>query len=287
MKKRVSSSEIELARKSSKILFLISFVLLILLFVSFGLLYLFDVDFSSYFEVPETSPVVEKNIIPKKNIEQESSDIELDVNDSNVLKYFGYVRITNDPECENNSYYKDQVLVTKLSTKCKFSLASVMYKESIQTALDGRLYIKEDAVKSVYETLFGNGTYSPQEAIPCLYQTEFIHNDDYYFTQQVADEVGTSIHPYEKIIKAVRNGERLEITSAVLYYESVLNILCRDKDCSDVIKTVKAGEEYGNEYLSLYVDHNMDDLYQYTYHFEMDKSGFYRYVGYDRKTIEK
>ena len=52
--------------------------------------------------------------------------------------------------------------------------------------------------------------------------------------------------------------------------------------CNDTVETVKSGSEYSDEYFDLYVEHNKDKLYQYTYHFEMDDAGFYRYVGYER-----
>jgi hypothetical protein len=106
--------------------------------------------------------------------------------------------------------------------------------------------------------------------------------DDYYFTESISTEEATSLTSYEKLLYAIRDGEKLDLTSSVLYYEHVVNLLCKDSRCNEVVETVKKGTEHNEDYLSLYVDHNKDKLYQYTYHFEMDKAGFYRYIGYDR-----
>lgn len=292
MKRRVNNSEIELAKKSSKILFLISFLLLIMLFAGFGILYYLKVDVLSY--LPSSKPKevigVQQEEVRKndtKKATKEMVTIPLDKDDANIQKLFKIVKVTNKLSCEEDGYgVKDRVVVNGLTTKCKFSLASMVYKDSVKQSLEGKLYVKEEDVKAAYNNLFGADTYVKQESIPCLYKTNFMYNGDYYFTEKVTPEEASSMTSYEKIISASREGERLDITTAVLYYESVLAVFCYDSRCDHVIENLKKGVEYGEEYLSLYVDYNESKLYQYTYHFEMDTAGFYRFIGYDRKTNE-
>ena len=129
MKKRVAKSEIEIARKSSRILFLISFILLILLFLGFGVLYVMDVDLTSYIHIdlPETKKVEEKKQTIKKGIILDTSPIavQVDINDGNIIRFFETVKVTNLDVCLDGHYQdQKQIISGDLSTKCKFSLAS-------------------------------------------------------------------------------------------------------------------------------------------------------------------
>ena len=287
MKKRINHSEIESAKKSSRFLFLISFTLLLLLFVCFGFMYAMDVDILSFITVPEAQVASGNKVSKKDNVKEEeagsSSLIELDIRDSNIQKYYQYVRITGAAVCDEGGYVdREEVLASKMTDKCKFSLASNIYQNYVQNGLDGTLYVKEAIVKEAYETLFGADSYHSQESIPCLPNTTFIHNGDYYFTNKIGNEEDSSLSSYEKIVKATRNENSLDITSVVLYYEKVQAVFCKDKNCEQVLENVKSGSEFGDEFFDLYLDHYKDKLYQYTYHFEMDDTGFYRYVGYER-----
>lgn len=284
MKKRLNKSEIEIARKSSRILFVISFLLLVLLFVGFGCLYVMNIDVTSYFNSPKKE-VKEKKETIKKSILLDSTPISVEVNieDSNIKDFFNTVKVTNKDVCLDGGYQnQEKVLVSQLKSSCRYSIASKIYEKRVEKSLDGKLYVSEDDVKDAYESLYGVGTYEKQDSIPCFYKTNFMYRDGMYFTEKVAPEEGSSLDSYEKIIHATRKDEELEITSAVVYYEHVLGLLCKDQNCENSIGNVKVGFDYGEEYLSLYVEHNQKNLYQYTYHFQMDDAGFYRYMGYER-----
>lgn len=288
MKKRVAKSEIEIARKSSRALFVLSFIILVFLFLGFGVLYFLDFDISKYvhFKVPiSTKKEVRVKVATDEcTTDTSSSDaIEVDIHDSNIQSFYQTVKITNDDVCIDGGYReKKSVSVTDLSDKCKFSIASKIYEKDVKQGLDGKLSVKEEDVKKAYEGLYGMGTYKQQDSIPCLYKTNFIYHGDYYFTESVAAEEGTSLVSYEKIISAVRKEDHLDITSVVMYYERALSLFCKDSRCEKTIEAVKNDVEYGEEFLDLYIDYHQRELYQYTYHFEMDLAGFYRYVGYDR-----
>ena len=284
MKKRINSSEIERARKFSHVLFLCFFLLFILLFVGFGAMYAMGIDVLDYFKVPKQK-VEESGKKIKKEILLDSTPeiIEIDIHDRNIQKLYHIVKITDSNTCWEDGYQEhDHIDVKKLSTKCKFSIASNLYKDQVEKTLDGKLYVKEEDVRSAYEELFGNGTYERQDSIPCFYKTNFLFRDDYYFTESVNPEEGSSMTSYEKLLKAYRKDNNLDIISGVVYHERVLHLLCKDSRCEHVIEPLQADAEYNEAYLSLYIDHNKDHLYQYTYHFKMDEAGFYRYMGYDR-----
>ena len=287
MKKRLNQSEIETARKSSRALFVISFILLVLLFVGFGFLYVMDVDLMSYVKIPQEKAKKVQEAVKSDDTKKEESKttmaIKVDIEDGNIKRFFNTVKITDKDICPEGGYKEQkQVLVGSLSTKCRFSIASNIYEKNVEKTLDGKLYVKEEDVRNAYEELFGTSTYERQDSIPCLYKSNFIFRDDYYFTEKINPEEDTSETSYEKLLYAVRDGEKLDLTSVVIYYEHVVNLLCKDSRCNEVIEEIKKGTEYNEDYLSLYVDHNKNKLYQYTYHFEMDKAGFYRYVGYER-----
>ena len=286
MKKRVKKSEIEIAKKSSRIMFLLSFILLVFLFVGFGLIYVLEIDVSPYVSFSKeksTSSMTQKIIKKGVILDPTPISVEVDITDSNVQKYYNIVKVTNQDVCVEGTYReKKHVDVKDLSEKCKFSLASKIYEKNIEQGLDGRLFVSEEDVKSAYDGLFGHNTYEPQDSIPCLYNTSFIYHGDYYFTDKVATEEGTSLQSFEKILNARRVGDQLDITTAVVFYERVISILCKDSRCESTLETVKQGTDYDDDYYNLYVDYHKDSLYQYTYHFEMDDAGFYRYIGYDR-----
>ncbi len=283
MKKRVSSSEISRARNSSRILFLTFFIIFLVLFLGFGLLTILDVDLLSFLSFPRTvqksSPVSDSKV----NVEKEESYADLDISDSSIQNYFRYVHITGKNVCQDGGYLdQEEVLVGKMKEECKYSLASNLYEKDVQSGLDGVYSIPEEDVKNAYQTLFGKGTYTPQESIPCFGNSTFIRNGDYYFTKSLSPEEDGSLVSYEKLLKATRNGDELQITSAVLYYEKVQSVFCKDRKCEQVLETVKSGSEFDQAFFDLYVEHYQEKLYQYTYQFEMDEAGFYRYVGYQR-----
>lgn len=286
MKKRVTKSEIEVARKSSKVLFLISFILLVLLFVGFGFLYVMDVDLTPYLNIQkqEKKSSIPTNIKEKETVvESSSTPVTVDINDSNIQTFYNTVKVTNEDVCIEGGYReKRHVSVDDLTVECKFSLASKIYENDVEQGLDGKLVVKESAVKKAYEGLFGKDTYVKRDTIPCLFKTTFMNRDDYYFTEKVVPEEDDSLLSFEKILYAKRVDNKLDITSAVVFYEQVLSILCKDSRCEETIESLKPGVEYGEEYLTLYVDFHQKELSQYTYHFEMDDAGFYRYKGYDR-----
>lgn len=283
MKKRVADTEMEMARSSSKTIFVITIFLLLSMICGLIAFVLYDKGLI----VLDNSDIKSKDnvLVNKKNNKDDTKDkdsyIELKTDDTNINKLFNIVKITNNT-CDGYDT-KSSVEVINMSDKCKFSLASHAYLDSLKIALNGVQYVYESDVKDAYESLFGYNTYKTLETIPYVSGLSLNYNAPYkyYFYEGDSSEVGTPITKYEKIISARRSDDTLLITSAVLYYESINSVLCKDSLCGSVLDKMTNEPSYP-DYYSLYVDHNKDKLNQYTFKFKMDEAGFYNYLGFER-----
>lgn len=281
IKKRRSSGEIEAARNSSRIMIIIIIILIILMLgciVYVGYLY----QSGKIFQNENGDLMIQKDPVIKK---KEDNMVSLDVDNTNIVSLFNIVKVSNS-SCEDGSYSNQKkILVEDLSSKCLFDIAKNKYIESIQyDSIRNITYIPEDKVRDAYNSLYGNGKYQTQEVIPYVSMHDLMYqaSQKNYFIEGRFEESDGSFQAFEKILSASRVENDLYITSAVLYYEKVQNVLCRDLRCESVIEQVEDGDEYFDHYFYLYLEHNKDLLYQYTYHFQLDESGFYHYIGYER-----
>ena len=219
----------------------------------------------------------------KKPEEEIKTKEEISIDNPNIKELYEIVKITNPYTCDDATYIgKEEVEVSALSKKCRFALASTIYREKKEQET-GKTLVPEEAVKSSYEKIFGEGTYEREESIPYQPRNELKYNaEGYYFTEQETSEEETSMTKYEKIIKAEKEGTNLYITSVPIYYERVNKVLCKDPSCENVIEKTKEETNYTESYLTLYIDYHKEELHNYTYHFQQDEAGFYRYLGYER-----
>ena len=280
MKKRVADTEMEMARHSSKTIFVITVFLLLSMICGLGFFVLYDKGLIVF----DSETVSEEGITNTKkrtNKSKKDNFITLKNDDVNLTKLFNVVSITNN-SCDSYDN-QDNVLVSGMSVKCKFSLASHLYLDKVNVTPNGVHYIYENDVRDSYNSLFGYDTYKVQETIPYVNGINLNYNASlkYYFYEGEVNDVGTSITKYEKIISAKRDSEYLYITSATLFYEAINAVLCKDVLCANVLDNMNNEPTYP-DYYSLYVDHNKDKLFQYTFKFKMNEAGFYNYVGYER-----
>ena len=272
MKKRVSTSEIERAKSSTRKLYLLSTLCVVILFVVIGTLCILNVD-----SMTHDDDLEKKGFSIEKNTKVA---ISLDENDENIKELFDIVRMSNN-SCEDLYLEKNSLKVTDLSDRCKFVLASNSYKNNALKGSDGKVTIDEEYVRRSYEKLFGIGSYVRSDTIPYQNMT-LLFKDHYYYIDKAVNEKEKSLIANEVIVKAIREGDSLYITSSILYYEKSLNLLCRDSKCKYVLENVEKSKNYNEDYLNLYIIHNQERLNQYTYHFEADDGGFYHYVGYQK-----
>lgn len=282
MKKRVADTEMEMARSSSKTLFVITIFLLLAMICGLTAFVLYDKGLIVFDgENKNTSNNTAKKDNSKDKKEEKDTSVKLNIDDININKLFNIVKVT-DNSCDGYET-KSGVLVKEMSDKCKFELASHTYLDKLKVAANGVQYVYEDDVRDAFESLYGYKTYKVAEAIPYKNGVNLSYNAPYkyYFYEGVSEAEGTPITKYEKIIDAKKDGDTLLITSAVLYYEAVNSVLCKDVECSNVVENMNNEPSYP-DYYSLYVDHNKDKLYQYTFKFKMDEAGFYNYIGFER-----
>lgn len=274
MKKRINDSEIEKAKHSNKLLFLLTTLMLLVVICGFVFYFLYDKGLIKFDENVTEEKELDSGVVVSsitKTIKNDNSD---------VLKLLNNVSII-DNQCDGYNT-KKAVDVSMMSDKCKFSLALNEYKNKI-TSGDGVTYVLESDVIASYEGLFGYNTYKTQNTIPYINNSVLLYNslNKYYFLNEEKDEVGTPMTSYEKVLSIKRDGNNLYINTAVLYYDSVNKVLCRDYDCESVLDNMDSEPSYP-DYYSLYTEHNYKKLYQYSYNFKMDKTGFYKYVGFKR-----
>lgn len=272
MKKRINNSEIERAKTSSRLIFLLTILMLFVVIGGLVFYVIYDKGLIKFKSTEDNNNIEEKSIFS-------SDKSEIHVDDNRIVGLFDIVKITVN-ECEGYNV-KDKVEVKEMSDKCKFSLASNIYRNHLEND-NNNFYITEDDVRDSYEMLFGYSTYKALEEIPYnnYYTLLFNDSDKVYFSNDKVEDVGSSFDAYEKIISVSRKGNYLYVESVPLFYNKPEKVLCKDFDCEEVIdKDVK---ENNADYYNLYLDHNKDKLNHYKYMFKLDNVGFYRYVGFEK-----
>ena len=278
MKKRLLDGEIEQAKKSSRIIVII-IIMMISLLVGFiiyvGYLYQQGLIFQR-----EDGEFVIKN-----SDEQIIKGIELDKEDTNVLALFNIVKVTNDYFTNETYTNQTSVDVSKLPIKEKFLIAKNKYKEyAIYDSTIDKTYIKEDKVKESFNSIFGNGSYEKQETIPYGLMNDLMYDSryEYYFLTGRQEDSDGSLKSFEKVLSVQKIKNALYIKSAVLYYEKVNHVLCKDITCEDYLEQLSPMKEYTDDYFELYLEHNQEKLVKIQYKFELDDTNFYEYKGYER-----
>ena len=271
MKKRITNSEIEKARRSNRFLFILTVLMLLVVIGGLVFYVLYDKHLISFGDVKS---VDEESIISK-------NEIRFDVKNDNreALRLYNIVRVSNN-DC--NDYIKSKnIKVKDLSNDCKFEIASNIYNRYLIDEDNSKFVLEEDVIYA-YESLFGEGTYKSEEIIPyidnsTLYYSEI--NKKYFLRDEIID-MDTNMNNHEEILSIKKDNNYLYINSAIMYYDSINKVICKDYDCEEIVE--KIGEEPNSDYYSLYIKHNKNKLYNYHYKFRLDKNGFYKYIGFER-----
>lgn len=253
MKKRVYRSEIEFAKEATRAIVF----LLVIVFVIATVMLIISGTLANIISFPVKST-------NKENLCERACN--LDTNNANINKYFNYVKITGKNVFDDLEYSnKEKVIASKLEYRSKYRIASNIYLKDINS------HVSDDDVKEAFEIIFGKDSYIKQNILPVL-ETE----------RSNTNKSAEVVIPYEKITSAKRKKNKLDIYSAVLYFNSSNKSICIDRLCTNIITTLKNDYSYGDEYFNLYILYHAEELSNYTYHFEMDESGFYYYLGYDK-----
>lgn len=210
---------------------------------------------------------------------------------------FSAMRVDKDPNFDFSGKK-----VSEMADLLKNRIASSNFISSrVDYSSDNLTTYSENDVKYAYDSIFGVGTYKEGQNI-----IDFCELEDYYkynkdqkrYEAPIPQCGGISGTAYlEKIIKAEKNNSHLKIITSVVI-ESINDgeaMLYRTHD-DYINKTVALGsvkDVIGEEYVNTttystndkiyeYIEKNADSLQQYTYTFELDSNGFYKYIGFER-----
>ena len=192
----------------------------------------------------------------------------------------------------DTTFYDSKGLkVKEMTDEYKGLIAERNYLAYINTSI-GSATINENSVKYAYDSIFGAGEYkSGQKLYSECY--DFSYNKKFkYYQDNSAGGCGgtTSSDVYPKVIKAEKNNKYLKVTAAVIFrekdnfYKSYKDLTATKNSLGTLDELIGEKElnSITNESILEYVEKNQDKLQQYTKTFEIDKNGFYKYIGFER-----
>lgn len=146
-------------------------------------------------------------------------------------------------------------------------------------------FVDAEKVKYAYESIFGEDTFTIGQDVQCVCngKGKLIYNADNKTYRMGPTGCGgaTMMFVNDKVINAEKNSNTLRITVAVAFYNTENGNIYKTYD--DLInKTNEIGKIADYNSIDEYVSKNSDKLQQYTYTFELSKSGFYKYIGFER-----
>ena len=269
MKKRINCSEIERAKRSNRFLFVLTILMLLVVIGGLVFYVLYDKKLIKFDNFKNTT---EEDIISKNE-----TKFDVNMNNKEVLRLYDIVRISNN-NC-NEYINADGIKVNDLKDECKYSIASNIYNRYVKIDSDKR-YVSEKDVSYAYESLFGENTYKKQETIPYVDNYKLMYSAPNYIIEGEIIDSDSNMNIHEELLSIKKDNSYLYINSAVMYYESINKIICKDYDCKDIIETIN--DEPSSDYYNLYIKHNHKKLVNYRYKFKLDKNGFYKYMGYEK-----
>ena len=229
----------------------------------------------------------ENSVSDNKTIDKsKDSVVNLDITNSNIVSMFknahafGYI---TDEKIFNNK----KLSVADMDTKYKFLLAANSLILGTTTDM-----ILEENVKIAYEKIFGPNTYTHIEKLDFNCPIYTYNPDGYFVAQNGGCGGSTGVWEEEKIISAKRYSDRIEITSAVIFFRKIEDITVIDdtgiyKDYNRTekladISTTADDSTSIHKKLNDYIDENKNNIQQYTYTFTLNEDGFYYYTGVER-----
>ena len=179
--------------------------------------------------------------------------------------------------------------VSDMSDDEKGLIASKNYEQYITTnPVDYSLHVSEENVRYGYDSIFGAGTYQSGQNIYSACGSYSYDSINKEYSQAAGGCGGTTAErTVSKVVKAEKNNKVLKITAGVLYISG-----SDDKVYKDFEKTKPLGStisEYlgadnGDQdmYAKQHIENNVDSSELYTYTFELDNNGFYKYIGFEK-----
>ena len=212
-----------------------------------------------------------KNTSDNSNENSNTNDVEeINVNDPYIKFLYSYVY------GYNKAFNLPKNSASELSDLEKTKLAANFYNKT--TSFNGTEYVlEENDVKYYYELIFGENTYHHMDEVSFECGTAK-YNGTNYSAPGGCGGVAT-ISPYDSIIEATRNNDKIEITAALVYilednkyHKGLDNIPLGDYTGNDINNASEAAKEF--------INNNKDKLTKYIYTFTK-KGLFYYYSGFE------
>lgn len=266
-------------------------VIIILFICIIGLVFYILVD-KDIIKLNDT--IVGNEQVEKSNTNDDTEKekgVSIDTINENIINLFNnahYLSIGIDTHIYRDGGYK----VSEMSEEEKFTLLAKQWYNETTTHADYMRQISdqitelsEETLKSIYEITFGPNTYQRPTQISdgtnCLTLT---YDESYqgFIIRNVSGCGGTSAFSvHEKIIRATKYSDRIEIVSATVYLDGMSNQMYKDYNKTTSLggllidgNTTNYAEERENTY-NKYIEDNKDNLEQYTYTYTLNKDGFY------------
>ena len=182
---------------------------------------------------------------------------------------------------DRTRYANKKLLVSEMSDEYKGLIAANYFMRFDDFhSFDVSHHLKESDVRYAYESLFGVNSYTSGQTIytGCGNYTYNVEKREYVTNQDGCGGTSAQV-AFEKTIKAEKSIDGLKITTGVIfatpegYFKSY-------EDMDDPSKAFNyTGVPNGEDE---YILSNRNNVQQITYTFEVDKNGFYKYVGFER-----
>lgn len=224
----------------------------------------------------------------KDNQEENVKEVKeaLNVDNPNVVRLFNLSKNNYGTFGYDELVYgSEKISVDDMDEIYKMQLASNIFSNDIEPyfGTNATSIVSYESVKNAYETIFGPNTFNNTlNNFTLLCDT---YNYDALTKSYNITSVGcggtTSVIRGESVVNAYKYSDRIEITTAVAYYNVDDSKIFRDLEMKNEIKDFKMSANIREE-LNKYVADNKDYLTQFTFTYELGEDGFYYFVGVEK-----
>ena len=216
------------------------------------------------------------NITEDKQEAEDDKGISIDITNENVITLYN-----NAHQSKTQIYKEGGYKVSEMSEEDKFTLLATQWHPLMEQKSSSNpdnpnwtLYLDEDTLKNIYERTFGPNTYHQVNQITdgvCTTLTYDATQKRYSYVGKYGCGGYSAFSAHEKIIKATKYSDRIEIISAVVYSDAMSDQMYKDYNKTTSLGGLLPDE---NSY-DKYIEDNKDNLEQYTYTYTLNKDGFY------------
>ena len=179
--------------------------------------------------------------------------------------------------------------VSEMDDSEKGAIAAAYYEKAAQVnPKDGLNHISKEDVRYGYDSIFGAGTYQDGQNIYSSCGSYNYNSTTSEYVQSAGGCGGTSAErTVYKAVKATKTDKVLAITVGVLYVSGSDDKVYKDFEKtktlgSTISEYLGADDGFQDMYAKQHIENNVDSSELYTYSFEIDNNGFYKYIGFEK-----